>query len=159
MGLKMRWLASEMDQINKNKASRRPSKQEKKHGICIMKSSGRYEKIHQAYKKTQKNSKNMSILSKAWLSPRGTSRTLSMCWRRRSPSRWQTWTPVYSHLGAYLCCLLFNFAQMGLRPPCISFLELIETICYRYHQAVEKKWILETSLTLNLGLNLCQSMR
>ena len=74
MSLKMKWLASEMEQISKNRASRRSSKQEKKDGIYIMKSSGRYEQIHQTYKKTQKISKNMFILaSKAWLSPRRTS--------------------------------------------------------------------------------------
>ena len=160
MSLKMRWLAPKMDQISKNGASRSPSKKEKKDGTYTMKSSGRYEKIHQAHKKTQKYLKNLFIPTPtAWISPRRTTRTFSMSWRRRSPSRWQTWTPVSFHLGAYLCCLLFIFAQMGLRPPCISYLGLIETVCYRYHQAVEKKWILETNLTQNLGLNLCQSMR
>ena len=151
MNSKLSLVAFEMDQIGKIRTSTRPSKHEKKDGNFTMKSSRSYEK---------KISKNMlNLASKAWLSPRRTSRTFSMCWRRHSSSCWQIWTPVSFHLGAYLCYFLFIFAQMRLRPPCISYLGFLETFCYRYHQAVEKQWTLETNLTQNLGLTLCQSTR
>ena len=156
MRLKMRWLASKKDQISKTRASRRPPKQEKKEGTYTMKFSGRYEKILQAHKKSQKFLKIMLTLAPmAWLSPTRPTRAFSLSWRRRPPNRWKTWTPVTYLIEVYLCCFLFNFAQKGLRPPFFSYLRTNEAICYHYHQAVEKKWALETSLTQNLGLTIC----
>ena len=156
MRLKMRWLASKKDQISKTRASRRPPKQEKKEGTYTMKFSGRYEKIHQAHNKTQKLLKIMLTLAPmAWLSPTRPTQALSLSWRRRPSNRWQTWTPVTYLIEVYLCCFLFKFAQKGLRPPFLSYLGINEAICYRYHQAVEKKWTLKTSLTQNLGLTIC----
>ena len=111
---------------------------------------GSCAKICQHHQETWKTSKKMFIqASKMWLTPRGTSGTVLTHWRRQSTSCLQSWTNEAGHSGIQHSCLMLKDVLARLCPPCNLCLGFLEPICY-CNQAVERHWMLESSLTASL---------